>query len=198
MLLQLAIGPVCIYIFNLSSNKGFLSAEAGVIAVTIIDVLYVTMAILGISAFIKNQGAQKLFKILGTTVITYFGLSIISGAFGINILPEINLFAGNKVSSSVIQVLLLTASNPLTILFFVGVFSAKTAEANMSKINVIVFATGTVTATPVFMTMIALIGAITHNFLPAFVLNLLNILTGSVLIYLAITKFHLLSNSSDL
>lgn len=188
MLLQLAIGPVCIYIFNLASNNGLLSAQAGVVAVTIIDALYITLAILGIFAFVKNQNIQKFFKISGATVIAYFGFSIITGVFGINILPEINLFTGNKVSSSFVQALLLTASNPLTILFFVGVFSTKTAELNMNKKNVNIFAIGTVTATFMFMTMIALIGAITKKFFPASVMNILNILVGSVLIYLAITK----------
>ena len=46
MLLQLAIGPVCIYIFNIASNDGFLNAEVGAIAVTIIDALYAMLAIL--------------------------------------------------------------------------------------------------------------------------------------------------------
>jgi len=188
LLLQLAIGPVCIFIFNLASNNGFLNAEAGVIAVTMIDSLYVMLAILGISAFIKNQSTQRLFKILGSTIITYFGLSIILGVWGIKILPEINLFTGNKVSSSFIQVLLLTASNPLTILFLIGIFSAKIVETNMNKKNIKIFAFGTVTATFVFMTIITLIGVIAHKFIPALVMNILNISVGLGLIYFAITK----------
>ncbi|MDP4095005.1 MAG: LysE family transporter [Bacillota bacterium] len=188
LLLQLAIGPVCIFIFNLASNNGFLSAEAGVAAVTIIDALYVTLAILGISAFIRNQSTQKIFKILGAVIITYFGLSIILGVFEIRLLPDINLFSGNKVSGSFIQVLLLTASNPLTILFLIGVFSTKIAETNMNKKSINYFAMGTVTATFVFMTIITLIGVVAHKFIPVFVLNLINILVGLALIYFAITK----------
>lgn len=188
MLLQLAIGPVCIYIFNLASNNGFLSAEAGVIAVTIIDAIYVTMAILGVSAFIRNKSVQKVFNFLGMIIIAYYGLSILSGVFGIKILPEINLPTINKVNSSFIQVLLLTASNPLTILFFLGVFSTKTAETNMNNKNLNIFAIGTVTATLVFMTLIALIGTIAHKFISVSVMNILNVLVGLALIYLAITK----------
>ncbi len=188
MLMQLAIGPVCIFIFNLSSNNGFLSAEAGVAAVTIIDSLYAAMAVLGISAFIRNKGTQKIFKILGSVIIAYFGLSIILGGLEIKILPVINLFTGNRASSSFVQVLLLTASNPLTIIFFMGVFSAKIAETNMNKKNINIFAVGTVTATFIFMTIIASIGAIAHKFISVFIINMLNISVGLVLIYFAIAK----------
>ncbi|HEX3029294.1 MAG TPA: LysE family transporter, partial [Clostridia bacterium] len=188
MLMQLAIGPVCIFIFNMASNNGFLSAEAGVAGVTIIDLLYAAMAVLGISAFIRNKSTQKIFKILSSVIIAYFGLSIVLGTLEIKILPVINIFNGNSASSSFVQVLLLTASNPLTIIFFMGVFSAKITETNMNEKNINIFAAGTVTATFLFMTIIASVGAIAHKFISVFIIDILNIMVGLVLIYFAITK----------
>ena len=114
-----------------------------------------------------------VLKILGSIIVSYFGLSIILGGFGIKILPEINLITGNKVSNSFIKVLLMTVSNPLTILFFLGVFSTKIAEKNIDKRNIGNFAIGTVTATFIFMTLVVLIGTVAYKFVPVFIINIL-------------------------
>ncbi|MEA1974227.1 MAG: hypothetical protein U9N10_01570 [Bacillota bacterium] len=40
MLLQIAIGPVCIYLFNESMKNGLLSGFVGILAVVIIDLFF--------------------------------------------------------------------------------------------------------------------------------------------------------------
>ena len=188
MMLQLAIGPVCMFIFNLGSNKGFVSAETAVVAVTLVDAIFVLLAILGISSFIKNERVQKVFKIFGALIVAYFGTSIISGVFGLNIMPDINLFAGQKSSSSFINGFLLTASNPLTILFWTGVFSTKISEEKLKRREVHLFAIGAILATLLFLSVISFVGSITQIFVSTFVIKLLNVLVGIVLIYFAFTK----------
>ena len=188
MMLQLAIGPVCMFIFNLGSNKGFVSAETAVVAVTLVDAIFVLLAILGISSFIQNERVQKMFKIFGALIVAYFGASIISGVLGLNIMPDINLFAGQKSSSSFINGFLLTASNPLTILFWTGVFSTKISEEKLKRREVHLFAIGAILATLLFLSVISFVGSITQIFASEFIIKLLNILVGIVLIYFAFTK----------
>ncbi len=59
MLLQLAIGPVCIFIFQMASSKGFYTAETGVLGATLIDGLFIFAATIGISSIIERQNINS-------------------------------------------------------------------------------------------------------------------------------------------
>jgi len=39
MILQIAVGPICVFIFNIAATAGFIRAQFGVLAVVIIDAL---------------------------------------------------------------------------------------------------------------------------------------------------------------
>ncbi|MBH1940032.1 hypothetical protein I5677_03870 [Mobilitalea sibirica] len=67
------------------------------------------------AALVTNKAATK--------VLLLFGANIIAGAFHFTILPQISLFSDISEKSIFIQGLLLTASNPITIIFWSGVFS---------------------------------------------------------------------------
>ena len=43
MMLQFAIGPVCVFIFTLGGNRGLLTAELAVLGVAIIDTIFQMM-----------------------------------------------------------------------------------------------------------------------------------------------------------
>ncbi len=188
MLLQLAIGPVCIFILNLGSNIGFVDAEMGVIAVTLVDAIFVLLAIFGISTFIRIDKIQKIFRLFGAFIVAYFGFSIILGVFDMNIMPDINLFGVQDSNSSFINGFLLTASNPLTILFWTGVFSTKITEEKLKKREVYLFGAGAVLATFLFLSVIAFIGSVIQILVSTFMIKVLNVLVGIVLIYFACTK----------
>lgn len=186
MILQFAVGPVCLYIFSLGSREGFFSAETAVFAVALVDFIFILMAILGISSFIKNEKVESYLKVLGALIVGIFGLNIILGAFGISIMPSINFFGAKKFGSTFVEGFLLTASNPLTILFWMGVFSTKISEGKMKNADVYFFGIGAVVATLLFLTTIAIIGSIAKTFIPAFAIKGLNILVGLILVYFAI------------
>lgn len=188
MILQFAIGPVCMYIFSIGSSEGFFSAENAVFAVVLVDFIFVLLAILGISSFIKNENVQNYFKVIGALIVGYFGLNIILGAFGISIMPSINLFGVKKFGSTFVDGFLLTASNPLTILFWTGVFSTKISEGKMKSADVYLFGIGAVIATLLFLSTIAIIGSIAKTVIPAFAIKGLNILVGLILVYFAVNK----------
>ena len=48
MLLQIAIGPVCLLILQTAISSGFATAESGVLAVALVDALFIFAAIWGI------------------------------------------------------------------------------------------------------------------------------------------------------
>lgn len=190
MLLQLAVGPVCIYIFSVGCNRGFISAETGVFAVTVVDALFVLFAIIGIASAIRNERTQKVFKIAGAIIVAYFGLSSISGVFDINIMPHLQLFGNRGSGNPFINGFLLTASNPLTILFWTGVFSTKIAEEKMSAYSIYLFGGGAILATLLFLSVIAVVGSLLKTIIPdsAVLIKVLNLLVGVSLVYFSITK----------
>ncbi len=186
MLLQLAIGPMCLMVFNTSATYGFLVALSLVLAIGLIDGLYITLSGLGIAAIINQEKTKSAVKIFGCLVLLWFGTSTITGAFGINLLPDFKLFSNVTNKNIFIQGLLLTASNPLTIIFWGGVFSTQVAENNYNKEQLILFGLGCVLSTLFFLTLVDLCGSVLSGFLPQIIIKMLNVVVGIVLIYFGI------------
>ncbi len=78
--------------------------------------------------------------------------------------------------------LLLTLSNPLTILFWAGVFSTKLAEENFQRNQVYTFGGGAVLSTAVFLSVVSLLGSLMNAYVPQTFISVLNGLVGLVLI----------------
>lgn len=182
MLLQLAVGPMCLMVFKTSSSLGVFSGLLLVLAIALVDAIYITLAGCGASAFLENEKIKKGIKIFGFLVLVLFGLNTILSVFQLSILPSIHLFDVKNVNSMFLQGLLLTASNPLTIIFWSGVFSAQIADYKLNKKQIVQFGFGCVLATILFLTFIAILGSVLNKFLPTTFVNILNIMIGAILI----------------
>ncbi len=190
MLLQLAVGPICIFIFQMASLKGFGSAIAGVIGVAFIDGLYILAAILGIASTIQRKNTRIILKILGASILFSFGVSTVLGAFNVELIPAVCLINLSDSNSAFYRALIMTASNPLTILFWAGVFSTRISEDDMKRKDICFFGLGAVLSTLLFLTIIAFLGSLTKTFLSSNTIQVLNIAVGLLLIYFSITMFY--------
>lgn len=187
MLLQIAVGPICFFIFQTAANSGFFTALTGVLGVTLVDGLYILAAILGLGSLLdKYPKAKRLLQYLGALVLIVFGLSNLLGSIGITLLPSLNLANQITYTNVFIKTLLLTLSNPLTILFWAGVFSAKIAEGDMKKQDLYAYGSGALGSTLFFLSLIASIGSLAHSYLSTAVTNSLNVLIGLALVYFGI------------
>ncbi|WP_164906015.1 LysE family translocator [Gudongella oleilytica] len=183
MLLQIAVGPVCLFIFGTSVENGFWQAMQGVAAVTLVDSLFIIGAILGMAAILeKKEGAKTFFKYFGASILILFGLQTLLGVFGLSILPAINLFRSVSSGSAFPKVLLLTLSNPLTIMFWAGVFSSKIVEDGLGRKEMYLFGVGAVLSTLLFMTFVSALGSVAGIFIPEAAMSVLNGLVGLILI----------------
>jgi len=190
MLLQLAIGPVCLMVFNTSATYGFFVGLSIVLAISLVDGLYITLSGLGIAAIINKDKIKSGVKIFGSIVLLWFGASTITGAFGVNLLPDFKLFSDATNKNIFIQGLLLTASNPLTIIFWGGVFSTQVAENNLTKKELVLFGFGCVLSTVFFLTIVSFLGSGISSFLPQAIIKILNVMVGIVLIYFGIRLLY--------
>ncbi|AKA68811.1 LysE family translocator [Clostridium scatologenes] len=189
MLLQFAIGPVCIFIFQIASSKGFYTAETGVLGATLIDGLFIFAAIIGISSIIERQNIKLTLKIFGAVVLFIFGLSTILNQFNVNFLPSLSIQNTINTNNVFFHSLIITASNPLTIVFWSGVFLSKITEENMKKTDIYLFAFGALLSTMFFLTLISLTGNFANTFLSVSIIQTLNIIVGFLLIYFSIKMF---------
>ncbi len=200
MLLQIAVGPVSIFVFNMASNNGFIQAEMSAFAVTFIDALYILLAMLGIASLLEKDKVKSIFQIFGAIILIAFGINIILGVFGIEIINSVlstKITVENELNNAFILGLIITASNPLTILFWTGVFASKVAEENMIRKDLILFGIGVVVPTLFSQTIIALIGSLTKDFLPKEVVSILNLFVGISLLYFAIKLLRKRRNISS-
>lgn len=186
MLLQFAIGPMCLMVFNTSTTNGFWSGFTLVLAIALVDGLYITFSGLGIAVIINQQKVRRVIIWLGCIVLVLFGINTIAGAFHISLSPNMNFISNGAKQNIFIQGLLLTLSNPLTIIFWSGVFSAQVAENNYNRKQLALFGFGCVLSTLFFLTAVAFCSSLLKGFLPLLLIQVLNAFVGIMLIYFGI------------
>ena len=182
MLLQLAVGPMCLLVFQTAANLGFLKGMVLVLSIALVDGIYIVLSALGVGTAMKNKKAQFGIKIFGCLILVIFGLNMILGALELSFLPELLLFSNILPENLFLKGILLTGSNPLTILFWSGVFSAQAVENQYTKKELRWFGAGCVLSTLSFLTFVSLLGTFMGSFLSETVSMLLNIVVGVFLI----------------
>ena len=184
MLLQLAVGPMCLMVFNTAKNVGFLVALTLVLAIALVDAFYIILASLGVSKILDKPNIKKEFKIIGSLVLIIFGVNIILNVFNINIIPGLNL---KPTSSNIfIQGLILTLSNPITIVFWGSVLTTKIIEDKLNKKELMVFSVGLVSSSLIFLTFVAILGTMLSSFIPENISRIMNIIVGIIIILFGI------------
>ena len=184
MLLQLAVGPMCLMVFNTAKNVGFLVSLTLVLAIALVDAFYIVLASLGISKILDKPKVKKVFKIIGSLVLIVFGINIILNVFNINIIPGLNLKPNS--SNIFIQGLVLTLSNPITIVFWGSILTTKIIEDNLNKKELAIFSIGLVSSTIIFLTFVSVLGTILSSFIPENISNVLNIVVGILIVFFGV------------
>jgi threonine/homoserine/homoserine lactone efflux protein len=182
MLLQLAVGPMCLLVFQTASKEGFWKGFILVLAISLIDACYIGLSALGASKALKKQSVQATLKVISAMILIVFGMNISLGALGYSILPSVALFHGSDSSNLILKGILLTASNPLTIIFWSGVFAGQVLEHKFNKTQVLKFGIGCVLSTLCFLSAIAGIGSAVNVFLSNKMITILNFIVGLVII----------------
>jgi threonine/homoserine/homoserine lactone efflux protein len=180
LLLQIAIGPMCLMVFNAAKNNGFFAALPLVLAIALVDAFYITLASLGANKILENKKVKNISKMLGAAVLVLFGLNIILGVFGINFIPALNLEP--TTTNLFLQGLVLTLSNPITIAFWGSVLTVKIIDEKMTKKELAVFSSGLVSATLLFLSLVAVLGTILAGFISKNISDILNVIVGVAII----------------
>lgn len=181
LMLQLAVGPICLFIFNLGSYSSITVSLTGVLGVALVDAFYILLAIYGIGELIKKEKIRSILKYGGALILILFGIKFIFDGI-VSIHAPSTITTDYQVQKVFFESIIFTASNPLTIVVWAGIFASKLSEENIVKKDAYLFGTGLVLSTITFLAGVALIGDITKTFLPQLVVTLLNIAVGIAII----------------
>lgn len=179
LLLQVAVGPVFLYILNLSLSSSFLHTLNGIIGIVVADSFYIVLALFGMAKIFTKKN-QNLLNKIGSLILITFGLNLLLRNFNI---PVDDLLSNHKISlgSSFLNGIILTLSNPLSIVFWLGVFSERLGDNNFKENSF--FAFGSVLSTFVFLFCLSLISKIILPFISTWWLSKLNIFVGIFFLY---------------
>jgi len=182
MLLQFAIGPMCLLVFNTATSIGLFQALILVSSIALVDAIYIILAYFGISKFLENERTKFGLKIFGGLVLSVFGLNMILNTLGINFIPAMSMFSDSSQGNLFIKGCLLTASNPLTIIFWSGILTSQLVEHNIKGVMMFNYGLGLVSSTIFFLTAVALLGLGINQFLNPNIIVWLNVMVGAVII----------------
>ena len=195
LFLQLAIGPVFFFILVITINSNFINVLLAIIAVTIVDYIYIALSLFGLNKIIEKENIKKIVGIISSFVLIVFSIIILKNAFK-SLSINSNATQWTPITSFV-SCFLLTISSPLTIVFWTGIFSAKAIEYKFTKKQLVLFGIGAGCATFVFMFTTMFVISIFRSNIKINIIILLNTFVGLLLLSYAFSRlFNLLGSNS--
>ncbi|NOY38182.1 MAG: LysE family translocator [Chlorobi bacterium] len=123
-LVSLPVGPMGIYVVRKTMNHGRWAGFRSGLGITTADLIFASVAAIGLSVVIAFIDERKLlFQISGGLVVLALGLKIFFTSPRKLVRSNRNK-KGPKLFEDYFSVLLLTLSNPLTILFYLALFAS--------------------------------------------------------------------------
>ncbi|KQL45688.1 hypothetical protein AN963_11560 [Brevibacillus choshinensis] len=207
MLLQLSVGPVCLAVLQRSITFGFRHAWWMISGVALVDAAYMAGAIGGLSLFLQIPWVKQIVVMGGAVVLIWFGVGSIRAkvvqegrvhaAGAVEHADAVMVSSGKhtgimttRVRDSFLYGIVLTLTNPLTILFWAGVFGSLMSSADHAdRMNFVGFAVGCVLSTLLFLTAVSALGKYAAKVLHPVWQKRVNVVVGLFLIGFAIVLF---------
>jgi threonine/homoserine/homoserine lactone efflux protein len=182
LLLQIAIGPVFFFILNLSLQRTLIDGLIAVIAVTIVDYLFIVLAVLGVGKLLEKPKMKIILGITSSIVLILFGIAMMLSIKQAELGNISNTSIESDYMMSFVSTFFLTISSPLTIVFWTSLFAAKAIEMGYTKRELVFFGISAGAATFIFLGFSVLLFSLFKASIPIMLLQLLNSAVGLLLI----------------
>lgn len=190
MMLQLSVGPVCLAVLHRSMTRRLRDALLMVLGVALADAVYMVGAIGGLSLLLQIHWVKQMVLIMGAMILTWFGIQTLRAIKGRGVNEQAPVQQAPTGRSSFWHGVLLTLANPLTVLFWAGVFGSLLASGTFfHSTELFWFATGCLLSTLLFLGLVALLAAYLARFFRPGWLNVFHVLSGVFLIGFAIVLY---------
>ena len=182
LFLQLALGPVFFYILGITMDSTYVNSLFGILAVTLVDYIYIVVSILGLGKLLEKERPKRFFGVFGGIVLIVFGILILYKGLGsVDTVDRVKELMWTPFKSFT-SCFVLTISSPLTIVFWSGVFSVKAMEKNYEKKQLTIFGLGAGGATFIFLSLIMAFLAMFRTTIPETIVQWMNLGVGIILI----------------
>jgi threonine/homoserine/homoserine lactone efflux protein len=188
LLLQIAIGPVFFFILNISIQKTILDGLFAVFAVTLVDYIYIALAVLGVGKLLEKQRVKYVLGVISSLVLVVFGVVMILSITKTTVDDAPDAVGTVNYLSSFVSAFLLTISSPLTIVFWTSLFATKAVEKGYTKRELIPFGLAAGLATLVFLGLAVTLLSMIRASVPVIVIRILNIMVGALLIIYGVAR----------
>lgn len=181
IILQIAIGPVFVFILNIAIQYGMLNGLFAVLGVTLVDYLYIILAIFGVGKFLEIQKVKQIFSIISSIVLIIFGIYLLKKGISFGNSDQLTIIK-TSLWGSFMSTFILTLSSPLTILFWTSIFTNRVIKYSLDKNELVLFGLSAGLATFVFLGISVSIFSFLNLMVPLIVFQVLNIFVGVLLI----------------
>ncbi|MGQ3381107.1 LysE family translocator [Priestia endophytica] len=121
--LSAPVGPINVAQINKGIKNGFWNAWLVGMGAMIADVCMMLLIYLGITRIFEYEGVKLAMWTLGFITLGYLGYDSIRNA-SVNISADINAQSKESLSQSFLSGFLIAVSNPLNIVFWVGIYGS--------------------------------------------------------------------------
>ncbi|KLH97800.1 LysE family transporter [Brevibacillus formosus] len=191
MMLQLSVGPVCLAVLHRSMTGRLRDALLMVLGVALVDAAYMAGAMGGLSLLLQSYWVKRMLLVAGAVILTWFGIQALYAAKGGDEGEQAPVKQAPTGRNSFWQGVLLTLANPLTILFWAGVFGSLLASGSLHpSMELLMFAAGCLLSTLLFLGLVALLAAHLSRFFHPRWVKALHGLSGVFLIGFGLLLFQ--------
>lgn len=181
--LSAPIGPINAAQLDKGIRSGFLHAWILGIGALIADVIYMLLIYLGVIHFLEADIVKLFLWLFGTFVLIYTGIESLNGA---NQLTPNSKEDNDSIMKTFFSGFFMSLSNPLTILFWLGIFGSILAKAAASynKEQLLLYSFGIILGIMLWDITMATTSSIFRKMLNVRILSIITIISGiSLIIY---------------
>jgi threonine/homoserine/homoserine lactone efflux protein len=149
MALQLAVGQVFIFVANSAFQSGMAAGLSAAAGATATDFLFITLAMAGPGRLLDRDRARRFMSAAGSIVLVVFGIMTVRKGLDVNTAMD-GVMTGSVMESFAAS-FLLTASSPLSIVFWSGIFTARMSEYDSDRRSLLLFGLAAGSATILFL-----------------------------------------------
>lgn len=179
--LSAPIGPVNAAQLDQGIKKGFWHAWIFGIGAVLADILYMILVYLGVVHFLSTPFMQTFLWLFGAFVLMYTGIESMINARKVTISD-----AGSEDSllKTMTSGFLLSVSNPMTILFWLGIYGSilvKTA-ADDGQGNLFIYSVAVIAGVVLWDFFMAMVSSIFRKYLSSAAISAISVISGLSLI----------------
>ena len=183
LILQIAIGPVFFFILNISLQRSVMDGLFAVAAVTLVDYLYIALAVVGVGKLLEKTKIKLTLGIISSLVLILFGIIMILSINHTSRIDNPSSLVDSNYTASFVSAFILTISSPLTIVFWTSLFATKAIERGYAQNQLLWFGAAAGLATLIFLGSSVTLLSFIKSSIPLGLLKVLNTGVGLLLIF---------------